>query len=375
MDEFLTADFWNSRHTHLASAAGEDENGLRSWIEDRQGLHGWCLFQTSGTEGGQKWVALTKEALLCSARAVNEHYSVTMADRWVLALPLWHVGGFGVLARAFATGIPVEKTSPKWDALAFCAKVAETEATLTSLVPTQVFDLVAARLPAPTSLRVALVGGGGLSQEIRKSAERLGWPLRTTYGMTETASQVASEPLGGGRMEVLPIWSTQVDSDGVLSVRGAALAKGYVVSIGGIWRWDAIDPEKGLQTRDRVTLVRQDSKCYLSFVARKSGFVKILGELVALEPLQSRLDDLRLQISGEGDAAVCDVPDTRKGSKLVLVVSRMTHDTAFHLLATMNRDLRPFEQLGEVRSVHTISRSHLGKLKLEELRMLIQSGQ
>lgn len=373
MDEFLTAEFWNGRQTHVACVPGEDVKELASWIEDRHGMHGWCLFQTSGTEGGQKWAALTKEAILCSARAVNAHYSVTSADRWILALPVWHIGGFGVLARAFVSGIAVEKIFRKWNAAAFAAKVSETKATLTALVPTQVFDLVSAGLSAPPSMRLVLVGGGSLSEGLRKSAERLGWPLRVTYGMTETASQVASEPLGGGLMEVLPIWRTRVDADGVLVVNGTALAKGVVISVGGNWRWVPIDAEKGLRTRDRVTLLRKNSKCYLSFVARESGFVKILGELVALRPLQDRLDDLRLQMCcNNGDVAVCDLPEERAGAKLVLVASGMVPETVSCLMVAMNRHLRPFEQISDFRLVHAIPRTDLGKVKLEELRYLIQ---
>lgn len=363
------AAFWQGAETHVASAPGDVADGLAAWIEQKFGQQGWCLFQTSGTEGRRKWVALTKAALQVSACAVNAHFSVTITDRWLLALPKWHVGGFGILARAFAAGVPVETMSGKWDAGAFAAKAEATGATLTSLVPTQVFDLVSAGIAAPRSLRIVLVGGGTLSEEVRLVALKLGWPVRITYGMTETASQVASEPLEGGAMEVLPIWEPTTDAEGVLTIRGTALASGYAIHESYGWRWEGIDPVIGLRTRDRVSLSREGERCFLHFTSRESGIVKILGELVALGPIQSRLDALRLNLNRrDGDAAICDLPDERAGARLVLVVSGMDHEAANALRDALNRELRPFEQVQSVMELAQIPRSELGKVRQEELR-------
>jgi O-succinylbenzoic acid--CoA ligase len=320
-------------------------------------------------------VVLTKAALQASASAVNAHFSVTVKDRWLLALPTWHVGGFGILARAFAAHVPVETMSGRWDARAFARKAEETGSTLTSRVPTQVFDLVSAGIAAPRSLRIVLVGGGALSEEIRLAALKLGWPVRTTYGMTETASQVASEPPEGGAMEVLPIWEPSTDAEGVLTIRGAALAKGYAIQEGAGWRWEAIDQIQGLRTRDRVSLSREGEKCFLCFTGRESGIIKILGELVALGPIQSRLEALRLELNRRDvDAAISDLPDERAGARLVLAVSGMGQETANALRDALNRDLRPFEQVQSVMRLVQIPRSELGKVRQEELRRCLREA-
>jgi O-succinylbenzoic acid--CoA ligase len=307
---------------------------------------------------------------------VNDHFAVSSADRWLLALPIWHVGGFGILARAFAAGVPVEVLGGKWDTRAFAERAVETGVTLSSLVPTQVFDLVSAGIVAPRSLRVVLVGGGALSEEIRRAALELGWPLRTTYGMTETASQVASEPPEGGEMEVLPIWQPVTDAEGVLTIRGAALAKGYAIRESSGWHWEAIDSIRGLRTRDRVSLVSTGGKCLLRFAGRESGIIKILGELVAMGPIQSRLDALRLELNlRNGDAAVCDLPDERAGARLVLAVSGMPQEAADELRKALNRNLRPFEQAQSVLILRQIPRSELGKVRQDALRRsLVEAG-
>jgi len=249
---------------------------------------------------------------------------------------------------------------------------AEVGATLASLVPTQVFDLVAAQLRAPESMRVVLVGGGALNRELEAAALHLGWPIHCTYGMTETASGIAAQRLPGADMEVLPIWEVSTDAEGVLSVRGEALAQGYAICTAGAWHWEAISAETGLRTRDRVEVVQTHGKCCIRFVGRQSGTVKILGELVALGPIQDKIESLKLRLGlHAADAAVCDVADLRKESSLVLAVSGMNVADAARLQKSLNETLRPFEHIQETRMLDAIPRSELGKIKLAELRALL----
>lgn len=375
MTEFLTPTFWESPAAHVAMPPGVAAEGLQSFVEARLPIEGTCLFQTSGTEGAPKWVVLTKEGMQRSAKAVNAHFGITAADRWLLALPLWHVGGFGILARAFAAGSQVTALDGKWSAQAFTDLVAASKSTLTSLVPTQVFDLVSAGLRAPECLRVVLVGGAALSKDLEKAALDHGWPIRRTYGMTETASQVASQGIAGGELEVLSLWDLQIDHDGILTIRGPALAKGYIGrDESGNWSWQAISAGEGLRTRDRVILNEVGGKLVLRFTGREAGTIKILGEFVSLSQIQERLESLRLALGiANGDAAVCDVPDERAGARLVLAFSHFSRSDAERLMKALNDGLRAFEQIQEAREVPAIPRGELGKLRMEPLRMLLRA--
>ncbi|MCA1732832.1 MAG: AMP-binding protein, partial [Acidobacteria bacterium] len=68
--------------------------------------HVWVT--SSGSTGSLKLVALSKEAILASARAVNRHLDAARSDVWCAPLPEFHVGGIGIHARAFLTGSRVE---------------------------------------------------------------------------------------------------------------------------------------------------------------------------------------------------------------------------------------------------------------------------
>ena len=160
---------------------------------------------TSGSTGALKWVALSRAAVLASAGAVNRHLGADSKDRWAHALPDFHVGGLGIHARAQLSGAAI-LAFPRWEAAGFHAFCLSERATLTALVPAQLHDLIALGLPAPPSLRAVVVGGGALSESRFRLARGLGYPVLSSYGATECASQIATSPLGSETpvLEVLP---------------------------------------------------------------------------------------------------------------------------------------------------------------------------
>ena len=188
-------------------AAAVKEAGLmESWLKQQPELSRHLLFATSGSSGGRKWVALSREALLTSAAMVNRHLSAGVDDRWLMALPDFHVGGMGIGARCYDAGSELVKLSGKWDPELYYSTMASEDISLSSLVPAQLYDLVQRELRAPQSLRAVLIGGGRLGDAVYERAVELGWPIMETYGMTETCSQVATTSLGSRDLKILPGW-------------------------------------------------------------------------------------------------------------------------------------------------------------------------
>ncbi len=352
------AEFWRSEASHALSAGAPLDRAPGASI----------LVQTSGSEGLPKWVVLGKRAFLVSAEAVNAHLEATAEDRWLIALPTHHVGGFSIHARAYVAGCGLAHFEGRWDALRF-AQTCERECiSLTSLVPTQVFDLVQQRLEAPKGLRAIVVGGGGLSRDIGQRAIELGWPVLQSFGMTEACSQIATEPLDHlytgfdpDALEVLPHWQLETDQDGLLVIRGEALASGYLVEQQHDWLWQPI--EGVLHTRDRVQFWQHGTRWFLRFLGREAQTLKILGELVPLPPLQARLETLALQRGITARCVIVPVEDERRGSALILV---STAEPA-GLLEAFNTQVQPFERLQRFERVSHLPVSDLGKIKWQEL--------
>jgi O-succinylbenzoic acid--CoA ligase len=68
----------------------------------------------------------------------------------------------------------------------------EQRVTLLSLVPTMLHRLIPVAKPQLGNPRAVLLGGGAASPQLVRRALEAGWPICTTYGMSETASQVAT---------------------------------------------------------------------------------------------------------------------------------------------------------------------------------------
>jgi len=148
---------------------------------------------TSGSTGIPKAVELTYANHLASARASAENLEVDPADRWLCALPVNHVGGLAILLRSalYGTAAVVHE---RFEAAAVAESLASGEATLVSLVATQLRRLADAGLESAPGLRAALVGGGPVPVELLAWAAERKLPVLQTYGMTETASQIATLP-------------------------------------------------------------------------------------------------------------------------------------------------------------------------------------
>jgi O-succinylbenzoic acid--CoA ligase len=339
-------------------------------VPDPSAPPGQVWFATSGSSGPPKWLALAKSGLLVSAAAVNAHLKVTADSCWGLALPLHHVGGFGVVARAFEAGCGLSRFEGRWAAAAFREWLEATCVTHTSLVPTQVHDLVAAGLGAPPLLRVIVVGGGHLDPATGRAARALGWPVLASYGMTEASSQIATQPLAAlehpyqsAPLAVLPIWRTRVARDGRLSIAGPALFSGALVAAAGGWRYH---PRSGdwHATADRVALA--DGQ--LTPLGRLDSLVKVLGELVDPATIEAELLALGRGAVPAGAVAVAAVPDERAGHRLVPVVEAgVSPDVIAEVLAAYHRQAPGFRRLQAVVRVAGLPRSPLGKLRRAEL--------
>lgn len=369
MDSRLLNDpaFWED-------AAPFAPGGWEGGLPDLPELGGMVLFATSGSGGEPKTLALSKSALLISAAAVNRHLGVEEDSCWGLALPWHHVGGFGVIARAFEAACRLARFGPRWQANPFRDWLADEAVTHVSLVPTQVHDLVVAKLTAPSTLRAVVVGGGRLDRATGRTARALGWPVLASYGMTEAGSQVATHgleeleaPYRPAPLEILPIWDARLGADGCLEIAGPALFAGMLVREGTAWRFL---PREGRwhTTADRAEL---DGGALIP-LGRTDAVVKVLGELVDPALIEQELLACAGGRLSPGSFAVLAEPDPRAGHRLVPVFEEaVPAAVAEAALADYNVRAPGFCRLQPARRVVAIPKSSLGKVR----RHLLQGGE
>ncbi|MEI6178755.1 MAG: AMP-binding protein [Verrucomicrobiota bacterium] len=339
-------------------------------LPDDPRLSGQVLFETSGSSGNPKWIALSKLALQASAAAVNRHLDVIASSCWGLVLPLHHVGGFGVAARACQAGCRLEIFDGRWDAASFVSWVADRGVTHTSLVPTQVHDLVAGGHRAPTCVTAIVVGGGCLDERTGGDARALGWPVLASYGMTEACSQIATckpfsldIPYLTAPLPLLPIWQVRVGVDQRLRLSGSALFSGYVVREGERWIYQ---PRTGewFESADRVAI----GEGGLTPLGRADLLVKVLGELLDPEMIEREMMEISNGKLGSGSFVVVALPDARAEHVLVPVFDAGVDTEMVSSVLMEYRRLAPgFRRLREAVFLKSFPRSLLGKPRRAEI--------
>ncbi len=339
--------------------------------------HIWVASSGSSAvdQASVKLIALSKEAFLTSAEAVNKHLSATKKDIWIQALLPFHVGGQGIFARAALSGSKtVFGIDQSWDAKFYQQQILTERATLSSLVPTQVFDLVQSRLQAPPSIRAIVVGGAHLSDELYHQALDLGWPLLPSYGLTECCSQVATACLEKieNRDRSLRLLShvTAQLNDGGLKIKSPSLLTGFAQFQEDHELWCDPKIEGWYQTEDLATVQGHE----LSILGRETDFVKILGEGVNLSQLQKILDKLVQENSPEQalDFAIGTLPDQRQGHVVILATTSQVSDSAVaKILSQFNLQVAAYERISQVRKVAEIPRTDLGKISRAKLQAIL----
>lgn len=179
------------------------------------------IVATSGSSGEPKAVRLSWRALATAARLARRGLDLKPGDAWLGCLPLHSVGGAAIPYRCWRAGATAV-VHQGFDVAAVARDLVERRITHVSLVPAMLAQLLdAAVSPGPT-LRVALVGGAALAPALERRARAAGWPLRLSYGMTETCATalVDGRPLPGVRV--------RTSDAGMLEIATPARMAGYL---------------------------------------------------------------------------------------------------------------------------------------------------
>ncbi|AFO58324.1 class I adenylate-forming enzyme family protein [Natrinema sp. J7-2] len=281
------------------------------------------LMFTSGTSGEPKGVRLTVGNLVASATASAFRLGLRPGDRWLCCLPMYHMGGLAPVVRSvlYGTTVVIQR---EFDAEA-TARVLDDGVTGVSLVPTMCKRLLDAGWEPADALRFVLLGGAPASEELLERCRRTDVPVYPTYGMTETASQIATatpaeteahagtvgQPLVGTDVSVVDETGATVEpgEPGELVVSGPTVTPGYLDDE----RTATAFGERGLHTGD---IGYRDADGRLWVLNRRSDRIVTGGENVDPGEVVAALrDHPRID-----DAAVVGLADEEWGERVAALV-------------------------------------------------------
>lgn len=232
-------------------------------------LPGWIMIPTGGSSGKVRFAIHTYETLLSSVMGFQEYFQAEKVSSYCV-LPLYHVSGLMQFLRSLLTNGKFIISSSKNFNL---TSISPSEFFL-SLVPTQLQRLLQNSSLELSQFQTVLLGGAPAWAELLQTARRHQIRLAPTYGMTETASQIATlkpdDFLQGktGCGQVLPHAQIKIGEDGAIAIQSQSLALGY---------YPYLFPTPLFQTDD---LGYFDAAEYLHIVGRSSQKIITGGENV-----------------------------------------------------------------------------------------------
>ncbi len=212
----------------------------REWL-DLDELH--TIIYSSGTTGKPKGVRLTYGNHFWNAVGSSLNLGNLPDDKWLIILPLFHVGGMSILFRSLIYGVPAV-LHESFDPAAVNQAIDEQGVTIISVVAATLQKILGERQTKPYGqhLRCMLLGGGPAPLPLLERCEKANVPVVQTYGMTETASQFvtlapeeAIRKLGSAGLPLLPnVLLIERDGQilpvgevGEIVVRGPSVSPGY----------------------------------------------------------------------------------------------------------------------------------------------------
>jgi acyl-CoA synthetase (AMP-forming)/AMP-acid ligase II len=159
------------------------------------------VLHTSGTTSRPKIVPLLHRNVAASAAHIGAALALTPGDRCLNVMPLFHIHGLIAATLSSLAAGGSTYCAPGFNALRFFAWLDEAQPTWYTAVPTmhQAILARAARNPesiAKARLRLIRSSSASLPPQVMREVEAaFGCPVIESYGMTEAAHQMTSNPL------------------------------------------------------------------------------------------------------------------------------------------------------------------------------------
>lgn len=329
---------------------------------------------TSGTQGEPKAVMLGGANLQAGVQASRSRLRLWAGDTWLACLPLYHIGGMAILYRCAEAGAAVV-LHEGFDPQRVCNDLERYRVTHISLVPAMLARLLDICLDSPPpALKFALIGGGPLSAALAERARAAGWPICTSYGMSETGSQVATlcnmpqgwspgqvgSPLPGFEVEVVGEDGRPTSGIGRIRIRGAAVMVGYAspqrqMGLGLDQGWFASGDLGCLDAQGNLTVLGRHDDMLVS------GGTNVHPQQV---------EEVLKRCQGVVDAALTSVADEVWGDFLVAAVVAEADDEALEKWCRneLTGAMRPRRFI----RLPALPRNALGKLDRQALRDFVR---
>ncbi|MUL36247.1 2-succinylbenzoate--CoA ligase [Gloeocapsopsis dulcis] len=320
------------------------------------------MIPTGGSSGKIKFAIHTWETLTASVTGFRKYFQVQQVNSYCV-LPLYHVSGLMQFMRSFTSGgkLVIQNFKQLEQEIYHINSVNF----FISLVPTQLQQLLQARVSDRLAqFQTVLLGGAPAWNEILAEARSKNISLALTYGMTETASQIATlkpEDFLQGKHncgKILPHAKVEIcnaqNQIGNIKIQSASLALGYYPNIF----------TKAELTLDDLGYF--DAQGYLNIIGRSSNKIISGGENIYPVEIEAAIHNTQLV----KDICIIGIPDRHWGQAVTAIYVPKSTTSITTLQTTLKNKLSKFKIPKHWIPLTTLPRNSQGKINRQHLQQL-----
>ena len=330
------------------------------------------MIATGGSSGQIKFAIHTWETLISSVQGFTEYFQLIQVNAFCV-LPLYHVSGLMQFMRSFTTGGKLAILPLKAVESGQILNIKQSEFFI-SLVPTQLQRLL--QNPELTEwlsqFNTVLLGGAPAWNELLEKARFHRIRLAPTYGMTETASQIATlkpDDFLGGKIssgQILPHAKVTIRNQqgeilnsnqiGSINIHTQSLALGYYP----ITKENQVD----FQVDDLGFL---DEQGHLNIVGRNSDKIITGGENIYPAEIESAIQATQMV----ADICVIGIPDKHWGQALTAIyIPKKSNTSALKIQTLLKDKLSKFKIPKYWIPQQHLPRNSQGKINRQQLQQI-----
>jgi o-succinylbenzoate---CoA ligase len=278
---------------------------LLDWFDNKE----YIEMTTSGTTGLPKAVRLQKQAMIQSALATGDFFSLKPGDRALLCLPVKFIAGKMMLVRSLILGLDLDIVEPSTEPLALNTIQYDFVAMVPLQVQNSVEDL--------KNVKKLIIGGAKIDSSLEQKLLPLKTEIYETYGMTETITHIAAKKVGENFFSVLPNVKITTDNRGCLMINVPTIS------------------EEPIITNDLVKIIEENQFTFLGRIDNviNSGGVKLIPEQIESKLIEKI--NTRFFVTG--------IPDSILGEKLILVIEGEKRDFSTDFFDILDKYEKPKE--------------------------------
>jgi O-succinylbenzoic acid--CoA ligase len=301
---------------------------LLEWTNDRPIVE----VRTSGSTGAPKMVIIKKEAMVASAIATGNFFSLEPGDTCLHCLPTHFIAGKMMLVRAMILGLEVTTVEP------LSRPVYDTNKTFDfcAMVPLQLENTI----NFTKNIKKLIVGGAAVPKSLISAVQKLKTEVYETYGMTETITHIAAKRLNGKQKSkyftTLPGVLVTQDERDCLVIKAPYLSS------------------EPLVTNDIVELVSEHE---FRWLGRADHVINVGGLKVQPEQVEAKLRD-----KFQNRILITSAHDSKLGEHVVMIVE----SDPFEISKEIFSDLEKFEVPKTVYFIPKFIEKTPGKIQILE---------